>query len=162
VLPRADLVPDREWYPSFYYQGCRRTLGADASILCLRLIPNTQDDYCGLYLLRPTGERDFNGRQRAVAAEAMGLVTPLVGGALARFAEPSPAALSPRVRQVLKCLLEGDGDKQAAAHLKLSCYTINEYTKQIYRHFGVQGRAELLARWVKRGWGTRCAWADGR
>jgi DNA-binding CsgD family transcriptional regulator len=55
----------------------------------------------------------------------------------------------------------GDGDKQAAVRLKLSRYTVNEYTKQIYRHFGVQGRAELLARWVKRGRGARCAWADG-
>jgi hypothetical protein len=27
--------------------------------------------------------------------------------------------------------------------------------------FGVQGRAEQLARWVGRGWGARCAWADG-
>ena len=69
--------------------------------------------------------------------------------------------MPPRARHVLKCLLEGDGDKQAAGRLKLSPFTVNEYTKQIYRHFGVQGRAELLARWIKRGWGARCAWADG-
>jgi DNA-binding NarL/FixJ family response regulator len=91
----------------------------------------------------------------------MAMVAPLLGGSLARFSEPSPTALPPRVRQVLKCLLEGDGDKQAAVRLHLSRYTVNEYTKQIYRHFGVQGRAELLARWVRRGWGARCAWADG-
>jgi DNA-binding CsgD family transcriptional regulator len=45
--------------------------------------------------------------------------------------------------------------------LSISRYTVNQYTKIVYRHFGVQGRAELLARWVKRGWGARCAWADG-
>jgi DNA-binding CsgD family transcriptional regulator len=86
---------------------------------------------------------------------------PRIFAASISLAEPSPAALPPRVRQMLKCLLEGDGDKQAAVRLKLSRYTVNEYTKQIYRRFGVQGRAELLARWVKRGWGARCAWADG-
>jgi DNA-binding CsgD family transcriptional regulator len=160
VPARAELVPDREWYPSFYYQGCRRTLGADHSVLCLSPIPGTQDDYCGLYLLRPIGERDFSGRERAVAAEAMALVAPLLGGPLARFGEPSPSALSPRLRQVLRCLLEGDADKQVAARLGLTRHTVNQYTKTIFRHFGVGGRAELLARWVRRGWGGRCAWAD--
>jgi DNA-binding CsgD family transcriptional regulator len=161
VLPRADLVPDRDWYRSFTFQTCLRTLGVDAGIICMRPIPGAPDDYNVLWLLRPIGERDFTGRQRAITAEVMAMVAPLLGGSLARFSEPSPTALPPRVRQVLKCLLEGDGDKQAAVRLHLSRYTVNEYTKQIYRHFGVQGRAELLARWVRRGWGARCAWADG-
>jgi DNA-binding CsgD family transcriptional regulator len=161
VLPRADLVTDREWYSSFCYQGVQRTLGADASLLCIRPIRNTRDDYCGLYLLRPIGERDFNGRQRAIAAEAMAMVTPLVGGPLARFHEPAPADLSPRLRQVLRRLLEGDSDKQIAAQLRISRYTVNQYTKMVYRHFGVSARSELLARWVRRGWGGRFAWADG-
>jgi DNA-binding CsgD family transcriptional regulator len=161
VLPRADLVPDRDWYRSFTFQTCLRTLGVDAGIICMRPIPGAPDDYNVLWLQRPIGERDFTGRQRAITAEVMAMVAPLLGGPLARFSEPSPAALPHRVRQVLKCLLEGEGDKQAAVRLKLSRYTVNEYTKQIYRHFGVQGRAELLARWVKRGWGARCAWADG-
>jgi DNA-binding CsgD family transcriptional regulator len=91
----------------------------------------------------------------------MAMVAPLVGDSLARFHEPAPADLSPRLRQVLRRLLEGDSDKQIAARLRISWYTVNQYTKIVYRHFGVQGRAELLARWVKRGWGARCAWADG-
>jgi hypothetical protein len=40
---------------------------------------NGRDDYCGLYLLRPLKERDFNGRQRALAAEAMAMVALLIG-----------------------------------------------------------------------------------
>ncbi len=160
VLPRANLVPDREWYSSFYYQGFRRTLGADASILCLLLLPGDRDDYCGLYLLRPIGERDFTGRDRVIAAEAMALVAPLLGGPLARFHEPAPSDLPPRLRQVLRCLLEGDSDKQIAARLTISRYTVNQYTKVVYRHFGVSARSELLARWVRRSWGGRFAWAD--
>ena len=160
VLPRSDLVPDREWYSSFYFQTYRRLHRADASILCLRPIPGTRDDYCGLYLLRPVGERDYNGRQRAIAAETMAMVAPLVGGPLARLGEPAPAELPPRLRQVLRCLLEGDSDKQIAARLRISRYTVNQYTKMVYRHFGVCARSELLARWVRRGWGGRFAWAD--
>ncbi len=160
VLPRVELVPDREWYSSFYYQGVHRTLGADAPLICIRPIPNSRDDYCGLYLLRALKERDYNGRQRAIAAEAMALVTPLIGGPLARFHEPAAADLTPRLRQVLRRLLEGDSDKQIAARLRISPYTVNQYTKAVYRHFGVSARSELLARWVRRGWGGRFAWAN--
>ncbi len=56
------------------------------------------------------------------------------------------------MRQVLACLLEGDGDKQIAARLRLSLHTVNEYTKVIFRHFGVRSRPELLTRWVRRKW----------
>ena len=78
-------------------------------------------------------------------------IVPLIGGPLAGFTEPSPADLAERPRQVLECLLEGDSDKQIAARLGISRFTVNQYTKTVYRHFQVQGRAELLARWVKRG-----------
>ncbi|HEX4606755.1 MAG TPA: helix-turn-helix transcriptional regulator, partial [Urbifossiella sp.] len=142
-----------------YYQGVHCTLGADACLLCLLPITGTPDDHCGLYLLRHIGARNFNDRECTVTAETMAAVAPLVGGPLSRFGEPSPADLPPRARQVLRCLLEGDSDKQVAARLRLSQHTVNQYTKQIYRYFHVSARAELLARWVRRGWGGRCAWA---
>ena len=68
--------------------------------------------------------------------------------------------MTPRVRQVLQCLLEGDSDKQIACRLSISRFTVNQYTKIIYGHFGVQSRTELLARWVRRGWGGRFPWAE--
>jgi DNA-binding CsgD family transcriptional regulator len=160
VRPRADFLADREWYSSYYYQVAHRTLGADASLLCMRPIPGTPDDHCGMYLLRHVGARDFNGRECAIASETMAAATALVGGPLARFGEPSPMALPPRAREVLRCLLDGDSDKQVGARLGLTRHTVNQYAKAIYAHFGVGSRAELLARWVRRGWGGRCAWAD--
>jgi DNA-binding CsgD family transcriptional regulator len=60
---------------------------------------------------------------------------------------------------VLRCLLEGDGDKQIAARLGLTRHTMNQYVKTIFRHFGVQSRAELLARWVRRCYETQFPWA---
>ncbi|TWT85459.1 Bacterial regulatory protein, luxR family [Posidoniimonas polymericola] len=56
------------------------------------------------------------------------------------------------MQQVLHCQLEGDSDTQIAARLDLSRHTVNHYTKQIYRHFGVHARATLLARWLSRRW----------
>jgi len=104
--------------------------------------------------------RDFSLRDRALVQEAQATLTALIGGPLAGFDEPPPAALPPRPRQILRCLLEGDNDKQAAWRLGLSRFTINQYTKVLFRHFGVQGRAELMALWVRRGFPRGFAWAD--
>lgn len=161
-LTRQDLVPDPDWVGSPYFRRIHEPIGVDHVLLSFRHLRGTAGECSGLTFARRAGNpRDFSARDRALVREAHAVVVPLVGGALARFVEPSPAALSPRARQVLRCLLEGDSDKQAAARLGISPLTVNVYTKAIYRHFGVGGRAELLARWVRRGWGARCAWADG-
>ncbi|MCA9259065.1 MAG: helix-turn-helix transcriptional regulator [Planctomycetales bacterium] len=86
-------------------------------------------------------------------------VAHLAGGPLSRWSEPRPSQLAPREREVLHCLLEGDSDAQIAARLHVSRYTVNQYTKRIYRHFGVHACAALLARWVSRGWGNGSDWA---
>jgi DNA-binding CsgD family transcriptional regulator len=75
---------------------------------------------------------------------------PLIGRQLASAREPSAANLSPRARETLACLLEGDGSKQIARRLKISPETVNQYIKAIYRHFGVNSRAELFALWIRR------------
>lgn len=159
ALTRGDMIPDRDWYASPYYQGPHSALGGDASLACFRPVPGAADEFSEVYLARAVGERDFSRRDRAVVAEAMAAVAPLVGGPLARFSEPAPSNLPPRAREVLRCLLEGDSDKLVAARLGLTRNTVNQYAKVIYTHFQVQSRAELLARWVRRGWGTRFAWA---
>lgn len=160
ALARTDLIPDREWAGSTEYQLVYRTLGVDHGIQCFAPVPGAADEFAGSLLSRAVGRPDFTPRQKAVVAELYAVIGPLVGGPLARFGEPSPADLPPQCRRVLRCLLEGDGDKQIAARLGLSWYTVNEYTKRIYKHFGCQGRAELLARWVRRGWGVGGRWAD--
>jgi DNA-binding NarL/FixJ family response regulator len=88
-------------------------------------------DSSGVILCRAFGRLDFGGRDRAIVREAHAALAPLVGGALARYDEPSPLDLPPRSRQVLACLLEGDGDKQVAARLGMSPLTINVHTKAI-------------------------------
>ncbi len=57
---------------------------------------------------------------------------------------PLPA----RLRQTLDRLLVGDSAKQVAARLDISLDTAREHIQRLYRRFGVNTRAELLARWV--------------
>lgn len=159
TLTRADILPDATWYRSEYYRNYHGASGADHIMYDLAGLAGRQFS-SGLVLVRPADEPDFSARARVFVHETHAAVVPLIGGPLTRVDEPSPADLPPRVRLVLRCLLEGDSDKQIAARLKISPYTVNQYVKVIYPHFGVATRAELLARWVRRGWGSRFAWAD--
>ena len=53
--------------------------------------------------------------------------------------------LPPRRRQVLHRLLAGDGEKHVALTLGVSRDTIHSHLKNLYRHFNVNGRLELMA-----------------
>jgi DNA-binding CsgD family transcriptional regulator len=53
--------------------------------------------------------------------------------------------LSDGQRQVLRQLVQGASEKEAAASLSVSYHTIHAHVKQIYRLLGVRSRAELIA-----------------
>ncbi len=159
-LRRSDMLPDAPGYSSCYYQDYHGPSGADGMMYCILPVLGSGDNLSAYVLVRPLGDRDFTARQKAFVQELHEKITVLINGPLAGFHEPSPSALLPRVRQTLQCLLEGDSDKQIAARLGLSRFTVNQYTKVIFAHFGVSGRAELLARWIRRGWGNKCAWVN--
>ena len=159
-LARTDLLTDREWHQQADYLALHRSVGADETLVCFYPVPGAADEVSEVFLGREIGDRDFSQRDRAIVREAMAGIGPLIGGPLARFADPSPSGLAPRARAVLKCMLEGDSDKQVAARLGLTRNTVNQYAKTIYTHFGVRSRTELLARWVRRGWGRKLGWAD--
>jgi DNA-binding CsgD family transcriptional regulator len=60
--------------------------------------------------------------------------------------------LSDSQRRVLRLLIQGASEKQAAAALGLSPHTIHSHVKGIYRYFNVHSRPELLAMcWTKTG-----------
>lgn len=158
---RQDLVHDANWYRSRYFRDYHSAIGGDNLLYCHLHSQGPQRLLCELTLVRYPRERDFSPRDRTIVRLAHTTVAALIDGPLASFMEPSPANLSPRCRQVLRCLLEGDGDKQIARRIGISTNTVNQYMKTIFAHFSVHSRTELLARWIRRGWGTRCAWADG-
>jgi DNA-binding CsgD family transcriptional regulator len=159
-MRRSDLLPNHDWQRSREYDEAYRTMEIDHSITCFRFIPGLNDVALGSVVGRAKSRRDFSGRELAILRETFAAVAPMVGGALARVEEPSPGDLPPRVRQVLRCVLRGDSDKQIAVRLGISRHTVNQYLKVIFSHFNAAGRSNLLARWISRGWGARVAWAD--
>jgi DNA-binding CsgD family transcriptional regulator len=160
-LTRRDLIDDAEWRTMSDYRLVVDLFGMDNRLWCFRPIPGGgPDEHVGAIFYRIEGRRDYSPRDRAVVRLAHDLIAPLVGGALARFSEPSPGDLPPRSRAVLACVLEGDTDKQVATRLSMTPHTVNAHTRAIYRHFGVRSRAELMARWIRRGWGGGHPWAE--
>jgi DNA-binding NarL/FixJ family response regulator len=55
-------------------------------------------------------------------------------------------ALTPRQQNVLTLMLKGQPLKRVAESLGIKFNTLGSYTKEIYRHFGVNSRVELIAR----------------
>jgi len=100
--------------------------------------------------------REAERSQAPRAAETLAVSAHPAGEAAPPAQPPSPEqgvptpAMGPRLRQTLGLLLQGEGEKQIAAKLKLSPHTVHGYVKEVYRRFDVCSRAELLALWVKR------------
>lgn len=57
-------------------------------------------------------------------------------------------SLSPRKRSLLMLLVAGQSREQIAKNLNLSKHTVNDYVKEIFRSFGVNSQAQLIARFL--------------
>ena len=158
---REQVVSNREWVRSatlndFFRQG-RVDLGilSQQSLGCA-VRANT------VVLLSPFGEASLSERSQRLVHLAQQELAPLLGKALAAADEPGWSTLSPRWRQTLDCLLDGDSEKQAALRLGIRLPTVHEYVTGLYRHFGVSSRSELLAFFLRR-YGAGRPWiASGR
>ena len=120
----------------------------------LGLSPTTIHQYAtGLYRyfrVRSRSQLLVHAMKRLANGPWRDLVPVPVQEALMDVTEPALDRLSPRLRQTLACLLEGDSEKQVAARLGLSPTTIHQYVTALYRHFRVESRAQLLAHVLRR------------
>lgn len=146
---RRQLVSDTDWYRSVVFNEYRRPGNIDHH---LTSVYRTSDDgaISVISVVRAVGERDFSAREQRLLNFFHAELGPLIGRALVSSTEPSPVKLSPRLRQTLACLLEGDSEKQVAHRLGLSHATTHQYVTELYRHFGVGSRAQLMTYVMKR------------
>jgi len=146
---RRQLVSDNEWYRSVVFNEYRRPGKIDHQLTSVYQTANDGADSV-ISVVRALGERDFSPRERRLLSFFHAELGPLIGRALVSATEPSPVKLSPRLRQTLACLLEGDSEKLIADRLGLSRDTTHQYVTALYRHFGVGSRAQLMAYVLKR------------
>jgi DNA-binding CsgD family transcriptional regulator len=141
VARRCELVDDRTWYGSDFVNDFRRPWQLDDSIY--GAFDDAEGGFTGLGCFRSWGSRKFTERERALAQL---FVEECSGWILQRR---EAAGLSPRQRQTLQYLLEGNCAKEIACKLGLSLYTVKEYVQGVYRANGVASQAELMARVLK-------------
>jgi DNA-binding CsgD family transcriptional regulator len=145
---RRQLVPDADWHESaaFHY----RWMGGIYHTLTSVFHVTDDGAISGIALNREIGDRDFSERERRLLEFFHAEVGRLIGGPLVSATEPEVVELSPRLRQTLACLLEGDSEKQVAGRLSLSQPTVHQYVTMLYRRFKVRSRAQLIARVLQR------------
>ncbi len=141
---REQLVGDAEWYASLEFNEVHRGAGIDDSIWSFRRLDDPPRLF-GFSMARAVGASRFGARERRLIHLFHDELFRHVGTSLVVEPDRLFADLPPRLRQTLLCLLEGDAEKQVALRLGLSRHTVHEYVGALYRRFGVQSRAELLA-----------------
>jgi DNA-binding CsgD family transcriptional regulator len=146
---RSAIASDAMWYRSAAFNDYRKPAGVDHCLVSVCFV-SQQDAIAAIVLARGLGERDFSPGEVRLLEFFHGELGRLIGRQLVSATEPRPEKLSPRLRQTLACLLEGDSEKQVAARLGLSPTTVHEYVTALYRRFGVHTRGELLAHVLKR------------
>jgi DNA-binding NarL/FixJ family response regulator len=149
VRSRRQLVSDVAWYGSAAWNDYRRPIHIDDQLTSVYQVCDS-DAVSVIALHRQAGERALSPRQQQLLGFFHGELGRLIRRSLVSAAEPRPDTLAPRLRQTLACLLEGDSEKQVAWRLDLSQATTHEYVTALYRHFGVQSRAQLMAHAIRR------------
>jgi DNA-binding CsgD family transcriptional regulator len=150
---RSAMVPDAVWYRSRDFNDYRKPAGFDHCLASVCFV-SPHRAIAAIALARELGERDFSPGEVRLLEFFHGELGRLIGRQLVSATEPSTENLSPRLRQTLACLIEGDSEKQVAARLGLSPTTVHEYVTALYRRFGVQSRGELLAHVLRRSGGA--------
>jgi DNA-binding CsgD family transcriptional regulator len=146
---RRQLVSDATWYRSAVFNDYLRPAHVDHRLTSVYDVSDA-GNISAITLNRSSGERDFSPREQQQLSFFHGEIGRLIGRSLVSVTEPSPDKLSPRLRQTLACLLEGDSEKQAAKRLGVSYETVHEYVTALYRHFGVHSRPQLLSHVFRR------------
>ena len=137
-------IDDNEWYRSAHYNIVRRPFDMDHSLYCRLTLPDGQDIAVGLQ--RCPGDPEFSEREKAMVHLLHSSATCVLRIAPSQLELES---LAPRLKPVLRYLLQGDAEKEVAAKLKLSQHTVHRYTQTIYRQLDLHSRGELLAKYAR-------------
>ncbi|GAB4170011.1 MAG: hypothetical protein Fur0032_08770 [Terrimicrobiaceae bacterium] len=140
---RQQTDPDDHFSKSGAYQFWADA-GIAPGILSCRPIDETSVSVAAIY--RRMDEPRFTARESKIAHIVLTEVSWLHDHPDEARQRERLAALSPRERTVLNLLALGYPRKQVADNLGLSLHTINDYTKHLYRTFGVHSQQELMAR----------------
>lgn len=147
---RANRLVDlasSDWFDSAYYRTYYSGLGHVDVIWAG--VPINEDAECYFGFFREAGHPWFTPEERDLVAYALrGLRWFYRRLMLSRGLMVASAPLTATEREVLGSLIGGLSEKQIAASRHQSPHTTHEYVSGIYRKFGVNNRAALMALWL--------------
>jgi DNA-binding CsgD family transcriptional regulator len=143
AITRSQLFTRRQWERCEFYQEYARPAHCGEWLDATHVMEDAR--VRGLALFRSPEGRPFEDRCRKWLSLFMREHACLLGTKLARSPGFSVLELPRRMREVLKCLMEGDGQKQIAVRLDISQHAVHYHIKELHRRFAVASRGELLA-----------------
>lgn len=136
---RRDFVPDEIWYASPVVDPLRRRCNVDDTIHTRLRLPQAGWAHF-MSLMRKWGAEPFGVRDRLLVS----LLHRELGRLWSQVETGALATLPPRLRQTLDLMFSGYSEKEMAQTLDLSIHSVHDFVRRLYRHFGIEGRGELL------------------
>jgi DNA-binding CsgD family transcriptional regulator len=145
----SELTDEATYHSSPMYLQFRKPLDCDDHVVSIRSVDIPQRAEI-IDVDRPHGAPPFGPHDVNLLRLLHNEIAPLVGVRLATESDLSRDRLSRRLNETLTQLLDGRSEKEVAAELGLSSRTVHDYVSTLYRHFGVNSRAELMAYFIRR------------
>lgn len=146
---RGDVVDEPEFRRSDFFQGVFEPHGVADGIVSMRWDPRP-GHFMFISVNRFHDDPPFQPRQRTLLRLVHDAIMPYVGKRLALEGQASMHGLTPRRREALQWLLDGISERELAQRMGISHATAHQYVGDLYRHFNVNTRAELMAYFIHR------------
>ncbi|MBA4018759.1 MAG: hypothetical protein C0483_16450 [Pirellula sp.] len=117
--------------------------GFDSLLLCMHPLDHNFSSNLGLH--RRLGRPAFGEREKQLVHAVYHGISWLHSYGVNEAVRATTLRLSPRERQTLVFVLAGHSHKSIAERMQISQHTVNDYVKQLHKHFNVVSRAELQA-----------------
>jgi DNA-binding NarL/FixJ family response regulator len=105
------------------------------------------------YLLKTSSTEDIATAIRSAATGGSPINPTIARRVLAMFSKANPPrtdyGLTPREKEILQLLVQGQSTKEAAAQLQISYHTADGYIREIYEKLQVSTRSSVVAKALK-------------
>lgn len=139
---REQVVPDEVWYSHPTTKQYRLDRGLDHFLYSIYPLGPAHASSVGFF--RRAGREPFTDLQRRLCHIVFANVRWLHEASFPDHGGLECTALTPRLRTILLCLLDGKQKDEIAKLLHISPNTVKTHIRHLYRHFSVNSQTELM------------------
>lgn len=144
VCIRPEVVPDRTWRISEYFNTVARSTGRGEFLISYCPVA-CADLHLAFCLSRPPEAKPFERRDRTLVHLFHRELAQLIEAQHAALQQSAPLAnLPPRLRDTATGIIAGKSEKEIASLLRLSTHTVHHHIQRLHKQFKVSSRCELL------------------